>query len=350
MREKRKKRLSASEVSMFCEQIALLLNGGIPICEGTHILYQEMEHTETKLVLKEVYELVKDNMPLYEALEKSGVFTNYMVHMVKIGETTGKLEEVMALLAKYYDREHKVKESIQNVIFYPMLLFAMMGVLLLVMVVKILPMFQNVFHELDANVSSASGQMMQMGILLGEGVFALVIVMFAVLFLLVGMYQTKVGRTSLQKVANYIPYIRRIKYKIGIGRFVSSMSLMISSGLSSEESLELAMDVIEHPVVNRRIFQCLKRVRDHGTLDEGLRESKLITGMNGRMVSVGVKTGVLDTVFEKLDEKYEDEVNQALQGVSTVIEAVMVLFLSAMVGMILVSVMLPLISIISSIG
>ena len=82
MREKRKKRLSASEVSMFCEQIALLLNGGIPICEGTHILYQEMEHTETKLVLKEVYELVKDNRPLYEALEKSGVFTNYMVHMV----------------------------------------------------------------------------------------------------------------------------------------------------------------------------------------------------------------------------------------------------------------------------
>ena len=154
----------------------------------------------------------------------------------------------------------------------------------------------------------------------------------------------------MQKVANYIPYIRRIKYKIGIGRFVSSMSLMISSGLSSEESLELAMDVIEHPVVNRKIFQCLKCMRNHETLDESLRESKLITGMNGRMVSVGVKTGVLDTVFEKLDEKYEDEVNQALQGVSTVIEAVMVLFLSAMVGMILVSVMLPLISIISSIG
>ena len=91
-------------------------------------------------------------------------------------------------------------------------------------------------------------------------------------------------------------------------------------------------------------------MRDHRTLDESLRESKLITGMNGRMVSVGVKTGVLGAVFEKLDEKYNDEVNEVLQGVATIIEAVMVLSLSTMVGLILLSVMLPLISIISSIG
>ncbi len=349
MRKKRK-RLSASEVSMFCEQIALLLSGGISIDEATYILYQEMEDAETKLALKEVSELVKENMPLYEALEKSEIFTNYMVHMVKIGETMGKLEEVMALLAKYYDRDHKVKESIRNVVLYPMLLFAMMGVLLLVMVAKILPVFQAVFHELDTKVSSTSAQMLKIGILLGKGMFVLVVVMFVVLLLLVGIYQIKAGKVGLQKAANYIPYIRRIKYKIGVSRFVSSMSLMIQSGLSSEESLELAMDIVEHPVVNKRIFQCLKCMRDHRTLDESLRESKLITGMNGRMVSVGVKTGVLGAVFEKLDEKYDDEVNEVLQGVATIIEAVMVLSLSTMVGLILLSVMLPLISIISSIG
>lgn len=273
-----------------------------------------------------------------------------MVHMVKIGETMGKLEEVMALLAKYYDRDHKVKESIRNVVLYPMLLFAMMGVLLLVMVAKILPVFQAVFHELDTKVSSTSAQMLKIGILLGKGMFVLVVVMFVVLLLLVGIYQIKAGKVGLQKAANYIPYIRRIKYKIGVSRFVSSMSLMIQSGLSSEESLELAMDIVEHPVVNKRIFQCLKCMRDHRTLDESLRESKLITGMNGRMVSVGVKTGVLGAVFEKLDEKYDDEVNEVLQGVATIIEAVMVLSLSTMVGLILLSVMLPLISIISSIG
>lgn len=350
MSGRRKKRLSASEVSAFCEQIALLLNGGIPIYEGTYILYQEVNHKENKEILKEIDTLVKENLPLYEALEKSDVFPAYMVHMVKIGETTGKLEEVMASLARYYERENSLKESIKNVIFYPVMLFAMMGVILLVLVLKILPMFQNVFYELDAEISRTSSHMMDMGVMVGKGVTVIVLVLFAGILFALGVNKTKKGNKVLLTMGNHTPYVGQILYKLGIGKFISAMSLMISSGLADEESLELAYGLIEHPTVKKRVLYCLRSIRDHGTLEASLKESRLITGINARMVSVGAKTGVLDVVFEKLSIRYDEEIDQVLSGVSAVIEAILVLALSVVVGLVLISVMFPLISIISSIG
>ncbi len=350
MSERRKIRLSSSEVSAFCEQIALLLNGGIPIYEGTYILYQEMEQKNLKNVLQEIDADMKQNMALYEALEHTGVFPSYMVHMVKIGETTGKIEEVMTSLAEYYEREAMIKQSIKNVLFYPVMLFAMLGVILLVLVVKILPMFQNVFRELDVNVSSSSSNLMHMSMFIGKAVAYLVFFGFVLIAGLLLINRTKRGHEAIKRLANQIPYIKGIMYHLGIGKFVSAMSLMISSGLGNEESLELAIDLVEHPTVKKRIVGCLSDIRQNQTIEDSLRNNGLITGLNGRMISVGAKTGVLDTVFEKLSKKYDEEVGQSLNSVYTVIETVLVLSLSIVVGTVLLSVMFPMVSIISSIG
>ncbi|MDO5518956.1 MAG: type II secretion system F family protein [bacterium] len=350
MSERRKKRLSASEISAFCEQIALLLNGGIPIYEGTYIMYQEMEQKELRKLLKEIDTYVKENIPLYEALEKTDVFPAYMVHMVKIGETTGKLEEVMTSLAKYYEREASVKLSIKNVVFYPIMMFIMMGIILLVLVVKILPMFQNVFRELDSNISKSSSNLMWASMLVGKVVACGVFIVFAIIIALVIINKTKRGNEMVCQAGNHLPYVRRIMYRIGIGKFVSAMSLMIGSGLANEEALELVRGLIDHPTIKKRIGMCLNTVKDNGSLEDALRDNKLITGMNGRMLSVGAKTGVLDVVFEKLSQKYDQEIEHSLNGISTVIETILVISLSAIVGVVLISVMLPLVSIISSIG
>lgn len=342
--------LSAAEVSAFCEQIALILNGGIPIYEGTYILYKEMENPTLKEILKEVDALVKDNIPLYEALEKTNAFPAYMVHMVKIGETTGKLEEVMGSLARYYEREDAIKSSIRNVVFYPIMLFAMMGVILIVLVAKILPMFQNVFQELDADVASSSDNMMSASMWIGRIVAVVVLVVFVLVVALVLWYRTKSGRRILTNLGNRLPFTRKVMYRLGIGKFVSAMSLMITSGLDSNESLNLVEELVEHPKVKKKITGCKEQVAQNVALEEALKENKLVTGMNGRMVSVGAKTGVLDVVFQKLSGRYDAEIDQSLSSISTVVETVLVVSLSVIVGLVLVSVMLPLVSIISAIG
>ncbi len=344
------KMLSAAEVAAFCEQIALILNGGIPIYEGTYILYKEMESPQLKEILKEVDALVKENIPLYEALQKTKVFPDYMVHMVKIGETTGKLEEVMESLARYYDREHTIKASIRNVVFYPIMLFAMMGVIILVLVAKILPMFQNVFDELDTDVAASSGNMMSASMWMGKIIAVVVFAFFILILALVVWYHTKAGSRILTNLGNRLPFTRRVMYRLGIGKFVSAMSLMITSGLDSNESLNLVEELVNHPVVKKRITGCKEQVAKNVALEEALKENELISGMNGRMVSVGAKTGVLDVVFQKLSSRYDTEIDQSLSSISTVVETVLVVSLSIIVGMVLVSVMLPLVSIISAIG
>lgn len=342
--------LSAAEVSTFCEQIALILNGGIPMYEGTYILYKEMENPQLKEILKDIDALVKDNIPLYEALEKTGAFPAYMVHMVKIGETTGKLEEVMSSLARYYDREDTIKANIKNVVFYPIMLFAMMGIILIILVAKILPMFENVFNELDTDVAASSGNMMSASMWIGRIVAIVVLVVFLLVVALVLWYQTKGGRRVLTSLGNRLPFTRKVMYRLGIGKFVSAMSLMISSGLDSNESLELVEELVEHPAVKEKITDCKEQIAKNVAMEEAFKKSKLITGMNGRMVSVGAKTGVLDVVFQKLSTRYDNEIEQSLSGISTVVETVLVVSLSLVVGLVLVSVMLPLISIISAIG
>ncbi len=167
-RAEKKKRFTSEETASFCDQIAMLLNSGIPLYEGAYILAEEVEDKRTKQVLMHIEEQVRENMPLFEALSNTGAFPDYMVHMVKVGETTGKLEDVLKSLAAYYERDAQVKDGIRSAVAFPVILFAMMAVIMLVMVFKIIPLFEGMFLELSAEVASSTKRMMDGGILAGK--------------------------------------------------------------------------------------------------------------------------------------------------------------------------------------
>ena len=348
-REKIKK-FSTDEIAGFCEQVAIILNGGIPLYEGAFILYNEVEDLKTKAVLKQIDDLLRENKPFYQALEATGAFPSYMVYMVRIGELTGKLEDVMRSLAAYYERESSVKTGIKNVVSYPLVMFAMMAVILLILVIRILPLFENVFAELASNAAENTGNMMSFGITAGKVIAGIM----AGLFILAGMillwYKTSKGREIIYRFGCGFFITGKIMEQMAVGKFISAMSLMISSGIDMEEALSMAGSVVEHKSVKEKVDKCHEMVKQEASLDEALKETGLITGMRGRMISVGARTGVMDTVFEKLSSKYDEEIDASLGRLSSIVETVLVAGLSIIVGGILISVMLPLVSIITSIG
>lgn len=343
-------KFGAAETAAFCDQIAIILNSGIPLYEGTYIMSQEMEDGKTRQILEGIDEAVKANVPFFQALEESHAFPSYMVQMVRVGEFTGKLEEVMALLAKYYERESVMKASIKNIITYPIMLFGIMAVILLVLVSKILPMFQRVFEELNTDAVKSSSSMMSAGMVTGK-IVAVVTAAFVVLIAaLVLWYQTEGGKQCLTGAANRFIVTRGLAEKMGTGQFISAMSLMISSGIDTKEALDIVKDVVRNPVVKRRCEECLNKVSGNESLPEALQETGMLRGVQERMVYVGARTGALDSVFEKLSIQYNDEIEERLTRVSSIVETVLVIALSLIVGAILISVMMPLVSIISSIG
>lgn len=347
---KMKKKFTPDEISVFCEQISMLLNGGIPIYESTYILYSEMEDKRTKAVLKEIDDSVKENIPLFQALEKTEAFPDYMVYMVKIGETTGKLEEVMRSLASFYERESFVNSSIKSAVAYPIVLFGMMTAILLVLVCKILPMFEDMFNELSSDVTAATEDMMSFGMNAGRIIAIVACVVMAVIILLILWYKTSNGEKTIKSFFLNFVGTRKLSEKMAINKFISSLSLMITSGMNISEALDTASESTDNKDIQERIKKARELYNNKMPLDEALRETKLIVGMESRMVSVASKSGAIDVVFEKLSSQYNQSISESLSKISSVIETVLVVVLSILVGAVLLSVMLPLVSMISSIG
>ena len=194
-----KKKFNSDEIAMFCDQIAMLLNGGISVYEGTYMLYSEMEDSKTKEILREIDEQVKENIPLYKALDSTGAFPEYMIHMVQVGEKTGRLEEVMKSLAEYYEREGRVKAGLRSAVAYPMILFAVMACIMVVLVWKILPMFERMFNELSSDVATSTENVLSAGLAAGRIIAVVICALFAVVLLVVLWSRTKTGSRVLAK-------------------------------------------------------------------------------------------------------------------------------------------------------
>ena len=343
-------KFSSEETSVFCEQIAMLLNSGIPLYEGIYMLYSEMEDVNTKKILEQVDSSIKANESLTKSLKNTKAFPDYMIHMVQVGETTGKLEEVMHSLAQYYERESNIKASIKSAIAYPAMLFAMMSVIIFVLVFKILPMFEEMFIELNEEVASTTKDMMQVGMTAGKVVAILTCGVLLLMLLALFWYQTKSGEKTIKRFLTNFRLTRKLSESTATGKFISSMTLMISSGIETQKAMEMAYGASDHKGVKEKIKQCKTLLEQSLPLDEAIHESKLLVGMESRLVTVAAKTGSQDTVFAKLSEQYNTRITAMLSKLSSTIETMLVVTLAVLVGGVLIAVMLPLVSMISSIG
>lgn len=350
MNRKKQIKFSSEEIAGFCEQMAILVNGGISLYDGVDMLVQEMEDKATKGILEQLDGALKKNKTFYQALKETEAFPEYMLKMVKIGETTGKLDTVMDSLALYYKRETTMQQNIKNVIAYPMMMFTMMAIILIVLIWKILPMFQTVMKELDVEAATTSTQMMNAGTTLGKVVAIVGIAAFVIISALVIWYGTKTGKRKINHFFEHFILTKKVSASMAVGKFVSAMALMTATGFDSKESLTMAEEVVENKKLQKKVKVCSDLVEQNKTLEEAVKETSLLTGMESRMISVAAKTGVTDQVFEKLAQKYEEEVDQNLGNLCARVETSLVITLSLVVGAVLIAVMLPLVSIISSIG
>ena len=340
-------RFSSEEISTFCSQIAMILNGGIPIYEGVHILAEQMEPGKTKKILDQIDSEVKDGKEFHAALADSGAFPEYMCEMVKVGEMTGKIEDIMRNLANFYERESHVKASIRSVIGYPTVLFAMMAVIIVVLVTQIIPMFRDIFLELDAGGSDSA---LQAGINAGTVIAIIVLAILAVIIFMLIWYRTPGGNKALTNLAYTSRLSGKLADKISTGKFVSAFAVMNAGGMENLEALENSRKVVENKNTLLKVDKCIEEVKGEKKLDDAMIDSGILTRLQGKMLGVASVSGNTDEVLYKISDQYDEEVNARLSSLSSVIETTLIVILSIAVGAILVSIMTPLISAIASIS
>lgn len=341
---------SAGDVSLFCAQMALILKSAIPLQDGIAAVGENIEDVRAKNIISMIETAVSENVPFFQALEETGVFPGYMVHMVEIGEKAGKLDDVLEALSLHYEREDKLKKSIRSAVVYPFILVLMMSVVIAVLVVKVLPVFNRVFNDLGSQMSGFAVSIMNVGTAIGKYAFIVVVIVAVLLFLLYLFTKTPQGAVLFGRAAANFAGTRRLSAKIASARFASVMSMMLSSGYSTDEALELIPKIISNDIVAQKITKCKELIHGGTSFPEALTQVNMFPGVYGRMVGIGTKTGNLDTVMKKLAGIYEEEVDASINNAVSIIEPALVGVLSVIIGAILLSVMLPLMSIMSSIG
>ena len=345
MSDKNIKPLSNTETAAFCSQMAMILKSGISSVEGISILLEDVDDPDEKNLLTVLNDTLIKTGDFSQSLKSTGAFPDYMVHMVTLGEQAGRLDEVMASLSDYYDKEAALNQTIRSAVTYPLIMILMMLLVILVLITKIMPIFNQVFKQLGSEMSGLSLAILQAGEFLNSHAIVCAIVCAVLIILFFYLFRTERGHRTLRTWARHLPGMRTLSERISSSRFANGMALTLSSGLTPQECLQLTYDLIEDDNFHQRLKLCTEDVADGEDLCEVLQKRGVFSGLYAKMASLGSRTGMLDEVMRKIADQYEEEINTRLSGVIAAIEPTLVIILSLIVGLILLSVMLPLISI-----
>lgn len=347
---KKQKLLTNSEIASFCSQTAMILNAGITPAEGMNILLSDTKDDKGRAIIEEILATCRQGETFGKALAASGVFPDYVLHMVALGEESGNLDDVMHALAAYYDREEAVAESIRSAIRYPFIMIGMMFLVIFILLTKVLPIFNQVFIQLGSEMTGLSSKLLALGHSLNRYSLLLLVLLLVCAAMYFLAFKTRSGKRISRSFLSVFPLTKGFYDKVAAGRFASGLAMTLSSGLDTYSSLDLVSALVENRAMQEKIAVCKKYIEDGDNLSEALNKASIFSNLYSRMVAVGFRTGSIDLVMAKIAENYEKETDKKLQSIISILEPTLVIILSLIVGLILLSVILPLMGIMSSIG
>lgn len=340
--------LSNTEVSAFCSQMAMILQSGISSVEGVALMLEESTSSEEQELLTTMQKTLFETGNFHQALASVNAFPDYMLQMVYIGEQTGKLDEVMSALADHYEREASIAQSIRNAVTYPLIMICMMLLVIIVLITKVMPIFNQVFRQLGSEMTGFSKAILNLGAALNRYSSVFMVILALLVILALYITRTQKGRAWFSRFTSRFTWTRALSEKMAACRFASGMALTLSSGLNPTECLELTSGLTDNADFRKKLAQSGEHMGDGADLSHALLEAGVFSGVYARMASIGSKAGVLDEVMGDIADKYQDEIDQKITGLIATLEPTLVIILSLIVGMILLSVMLPLMGIMSS--
>ena len=323
MRQKNK--LTNEELFHFCEQFSILLHSGISCAEGLELMLDDSRTQRGKDFFQLLLTDFEQNGSFSQTLKNSGYFPESMISYIDIGEETGCLDEVLKSLSEHYDQEIEISENIRSAITYPLIMLAMMGTVIIILLVKVLPVFQQVFRQMGLEMNHFSNGLLNAGNVISR--------YSAVLLILILI----------------ITAIKDIPISADYARLTQAIAMGIHSGLDHVVTLEMAQKLLSHPNIREKAEKAQKLLEDGVIFEDALSESGLFEGLNARLITVGLRTGTADEVMSKLAIRYREMALTITGNILSIAEPSIVIIFSLLVGLVLLSVMMPLLGILSEI-
>lgn len=347
---KDKKQLSNAEIASFCSQVAMLFQAGITPAEGINIMLSDSKDSSAAPLLEQIRDICFQGEPFYKALTATGVFPDYVLHTIALGEESGNLDDCMLSLANYYEKEDSIAESIKNAITYPFIMIAMMIAVIFVLVSKVMPIFNQVFIELGSEMSGFAASLLKLGSSLNKYSIVLIVILCLILAIYLIATKTAFGRKLMHSFLTGFPLTRDFYESIACERFASGMALTLSSGMDTFSSLDMVSNLVGSKPMQEKIAKCKQSIMEGANFAEALLSAGIFNHLHSQMIAVGFKSGNVDTVLAKIADNYEKQTDKKIQSIISILEPTLVIILSLIVGLILLSVILPLVGIMTSMG
>lgn len=344
------KPLGDEQLFHICEQYAMLFAAGITPYEATQVMLRDEENNDLVPALNCLLAGLEKGETISAAAASTGLFPSYVSELFRVAEQTGHLDEVSGILADYYEGEADLRVSIRQAVSYPIIMIVMMFAVVIVLISRVMPLFQRVFNELGASMGGFAGVLMHVSNVLVNS-YAVLIALFAVFAALYVLFsRTEWGRRQFRRFLGWFPPTRDFARKLDVQRFSSAMQMTTSAGIDPYKALYLSSGILTNAAVLQKVRTCMDLVQAGGSLADALVQTGMYSTFYSSMIQVAARTGRLDQIMGFIADHYREESGRTMTRVLSSIEPTMVAVLSIVIGLVLLSVILPLMGVMSTIG
>lgn len=342
--------LSHGALSSLCLELSMLFHAGVGTGDALTLLAEESGPAE-KTMLSAMAEQVDGGASLSAAMRKTGRFPVYVCGLMEVGEQSGRSEEALAALSRYYERRARLDRRIKSALLYPAVMLLLMLVVIAVLLVKVLPIFDDVYASLGGQLTGVAGGLLSLGRWLDGAMPVLWVLLAVVVIVLAAFAAVPSFREKLMGLWRNSRGDKGISRKMNDARLAQALAMGMASGMPIEEAVSLASGLMEDtPQAKARCQACQDRLDQGERVSEAMKESQLLPAGPCRLLELGQRGGAGDAAMEKIAEDLSEESEMALEEQVSRVEPALVLVCSILVGLILLSVMLPLMHIMSAIG
>jgi type IV pilus assembly protein PilC len=344
--------VSAKELAIFTRQFSVMIDAGLPLVQCLEILASQQENKTFQKVLAGTRGSVEGGATLSAAMRQyPKVFDSLYVNMVEAGETGGILDTILQRLSSYIEKNVKLQRAVKSALVYPVGVLTVAAGVIILLLWKVVPIFATLFAGLGVDLPLPTKIVITLSNLVGS-IFGLLILVGigAIIFGLKVWYGTPQGRYALDALILRLPVIGILMRKIAVARFTRTLGTLIASGVPILEGLDITAKTAGNAVVERALQQVRKALEEGKSLTEPLKDSEVFPGMVTQMISVGEQTGAMDAMLQKIADFYEEEVDAAVKDLLTALEPIMIVFLGVVVGGVVISMYLPLFSLIGKLS
>jgi type IV pilus assembly protein PilC len=330
------------EMAVFTRQFSTMIDAGLPLVQCLNILAEQSESRNLRAVTANVARNVQDGATLAEALRKHPrTFDDLFTNMVEVGETGGILDVIFQRLAGYIEKAAALKRKVKGAMVYPASIVGVAFLVIVFMLTFVIPTFAAIFKDMGADLPLPT----RIVIWLSEFVRSYILLIFAAIggaiFAMRSYYRTENGKSTIDALLLRIPIFGPLIRKVAVARFTRTLGTLVQSGVPILEGLRITATTAGNKVVEKAVLQCRTSVTAGKTVAEPLKLSGVFPPMVTQMISVGEQTGALDAMLSKIADFYDDEVNTAVNTLTSLLEPIMIVFLGGVVGGLVIAMYLP---------